>query len=177
MRLGLVGASRTYGSRLLVAPAARILARPGLCRGLSQAKGGDGAVSTEVKKESASGLVEAENPGEVQVKNWGSSVELQPVANLHRAELGAPAPAPLPLQPTLDLLVEKCRKRVEGYPDGENGFRGVLMKKPRGFAKVRVRGILWQARYFVLDHHPVRRRGAAFECACARNGRARSFLG
>jgi len=28
------------------------------------------------------------------------------------------------------------------------------MKKPKGFTKVRVRGILWQARYFVLDHHP-----------------------
>ena len=28
------------------------------------------------------------------------------------------------------------------------------MKKPRGFAKVRVRGIKWQARFFVLDNHP-----------------------
>jgi Ca2+/Na+ antiporter len=56
--------------------------------------------------------------------------------------------------PTLADLVDACKKRVETYADAESGFKGILLKKPRGFAKVRVRGINWQPRYFILDHHP-----------------------
>jgi len=84
-------------------------------------------------------------------------VELQPVALVGGAGAGGPTPASTSgarYQATLDDLVEQCRKRCETYPDAENGFHGLLMKKPRGFTKVRVRGIMWQSRYFVLDHHP-----------------------
>jgi Ca2+/Na+ antiporter len=53
-----------------------------------------------------------------------------------------------------EMLVAECRKRIDGYPNASEGFSGVLMKKPRGFTKVRIRGISWQTRYFVLDNHP-----------------------
>jgi len=53
-----------------------------------------------------------------------------------------------------ERLVAECRKRIDGYPNASEGFSGVLMKKPRGFTKVQVRGIQWQSRYFVLDNHP-----------------------
>lgn len=52
-----------------------------------------------------------------------------------------------------EMLVDECRKRVDGYPDSSEGYKGVLLKKPRGFTKVFVRGITWQPRYFVLDNH------------------------
>jgi len=83
----------------------------------------------------------------------GMSIELRPVAIPTKSARvrdteGGGGNSPY------DVLVEQCRRRVDGYADSDAGFSGVLMKKPRGFTKVRVRGILWQARYFVLDHHP-----------------------
>ena len=70
-----------------------------------------------------------------------------------RSSFSGPPPTN-PYQPSLSDLVEQCKKRCDGYPNSDQGFEGLLMKKPRGFAKVRVRGIKWQARFFVLDNHP-----------------------
>lgn len=64
------------------------------------------------------------------------------------------AEASIPEMTDHEKLVAECRKRIDAYPNSAEGFSGVLMKKPRGFTKVRVRGIKWQNRHFVLDNHP-----------------------
>ena len=85
-----------------------------------------------------------------------AQIELQPVA-MPKArpgdgttlEAGGVAESTM-----LSDLVEQCRKRCAGYEGAEAGFEGVLLKKPRGYVKVRVRAIAWQERYFKLDKHP-----------------------
>lgn len=51
------------------------------------------------------------------------------------------------------VLAEMCKRRLDAYPDSENGFSGVLLKKPRGFTKVSLRRVPYQARYFKIDGH------------------------
>jgi K+-dependent Na+/Ca+ exchanger-like protein len=76
--------------------------------------------------------------------------------NLEATFSGKGAPGTEDIHDSWVTLVAECKKRLPTYtsPPAEDGFSGILLKRPRGFTKVRVRRIPWQERYFVLDNHP-----------------------
>jgi len=51
-------------------------------------------------------------------------------------------------------LTVECKRRLEMHANAADGYSGVLLKKPRGFTKVTLRRVAFQARYFVIDNHP-----------------------
>ena len=49
-------------------------------------------------------------------------------------------------------LTAECQRRAEASSAG--GFNAVMLKRPRGFTKVNLRRVAYQARFFIIDAHP-----------------------
>ena len=50
-------------------------------------------------------------------------------------------------------LTSECKRRLEMSGASADGWTGVLLKKPRGFTKVTLRRVAYQARFFTIDDH------------------------